>query len=211
MFTPKHHFGAYLDGGYWSIIHWAGKGTDVEELKRHSEVEVSWMFPAPFDHKKDPKLKRLLEESYNGIEKVGEEYLDCDGAYIVSVVDKEIRCRQLLSCRDLREAAGDGFTEARLVFVFCIEGKLKTLGFDLFFPPDFEGVASEISTTNENGKWLSAPNRVGMWWLRSSKMDAYPEIVNITSIEPTVLARQDSWLVDVNTKIGEWLFIPFPE
>ena len=138
MFISKHYFGAYLDGGYWYIIHWAGAGTDVEELKRRSEVRTSWMFPVPFDHKKDSELKRLLEESYNGIEKVGDEYSNCDGAYIVSVVNKEIRCRQLFSCRDLREAAGDSLTEARLVFVFCKENKIKTAGFDLFFPPDFD-------------------------------------------------------------------------
>lgn len=138
MFIPKHYFGAYLDGGYWYIIHWAGKGTDVEELKRHSEVEVSWMFPAPFKHRKDSELPKLLREyCYTGLEDVGDEYLDCDGAYIVSVIDKEIRCRQLFSCRDLQEAAGDGSTEARLVLVFCKETKIKTAGFDLFFPQDF--------------------------------------------------------------------------
>ena len=140
MFIPKHYFGAYLDGGYWSIIHWAGVGTDVEELKRRSKIEVSWTFPAPFKHRKDLELKKLLGECYYDPEIIGNEYLDCDGAYIVSVVNGEIRCRQLLSCRDLREAAGDGLTEARLVLVFCKESrKIKTAGFDLFFPQDFNG------------------------------------------------------------------------
>ncbi|MFH1029815.1 MAG: hypothetical protein V1770_00970 [bacterium] len=77
----EHYFGAYNDGGEYSLIHWTGKKHEFEELKKRSSVEPIIWFPYPKrDFCLDNDVLNILGKANSAFAAV--YYRDCQGAFV---------------------------------------------------------------------------------------------------------------------------------
>lgn len=134
MKINKHYFGAYMNSGDWSIIHWAGFKTDVAKLQRRSEVGVFSFYPVPVPgFEINQKAMSWLKRSNSAF--VADMYKDCEGAYFVALKQSgKLDVFQLLP----ENLAKFQDVWIRIIFVFEEKTRIRTSAEDVFlFVGDF--------------------------------------------------------------------------